>query len=302
MSDRISVVIATYNGERFLKKQLESVWNQRLKADEVIISDDNSSDSTIQIVKSFISTHNISNWTIVENSPDKRGVTNNYLNGLSKCSGDIVFLCDQDDIWSQNKISRCVNKFTKNDDVTCIVTAIEYIDGNDKPKRINTKYTNRHTHYISLKELLSVCSYLGMSAVFRRSVVVNASNELMNSSSHDWALFIEAYNQGKILYIGDVLASYRHHSDNTSIIKEYNRQTKRVKLLERQIKHIEGALISGGLTSADKSICEDYLIFLKLRIDAIKRRKIGIILKNIYNYIHLKYSMRSIAADIYSCV
>lgn len=299
---KISVVLTTYNGEKYLKKQLKSIWEQELQPDEVIISDDNSTDSTQLIVESFIKEHNIDGWVLVKNLPNNTGITNNYLNGIKRCQGDIVFLSDQDDVWKPDKIKKCVDTLKNNKDISCVISSIEYINQNDIRYEIKTRFTSKKTHIVSLKELLAVCSYLGMSAAFRRNVVVAADIELMKNSSHDWGLFIEAYRQGTILFLGDVLTCYRQHDNNASIIKETNKEAKRIQLLQRQALHIDAIIAEGVLSRKENSVCEDYSMFLRKREDFIKRKRWYAVLLNIHNYMIHKYTLRNILADLYSCL
>ena len=93
----ISVCIATYNGEKYIKEQLLSILPQLGKKDEVIISDDHSTDNTLDIVKGL----NDNRIKIVMNNREK-GYTSNFENALSYAIGDYIFLSDQDDIWMSN--------------------------------------------------------------------------------------------------------------------------------------------------------------------------------------------------------
>ena len=96
----ISICIATFNGEHYIKDQLLSILPQLTVHDEVIISDDNSSDKTIKIIEEF----NDLRIKIYYNNPLKKGYSNNFENALSKSNQQLIFLCDQDDIWFNNKI------------------------------------------------------------------------------------------------------------------------------------------------------------------------------------------------------
>lgn len=95
---KISVCIATYNGEKYIAEQLESILIQIGDQDEVIVSDDGSSDKTIEVIKAF----NDSRIRIFFNN-GKRGYTSNFENALTKANGDIIFLSDQDDVWLPGK-------------------------------------------------------------------------------------------------------------------------------------------------------------------------------------------------------
>ena len=87
---KISIVMATYNGELYIEKQLASICNQTVPPDEIIISDDRSSDNTISIIKSFINKNNIAQKTNIYVNNTQLGFAKNFLNAISKSSGDIL--------------------------------------------------------------------------------------------------------------------------------------------------------------------------------------------------------------------
>jgi glycosyltransferase involved in cell wall biosynthesis len=124
MSPNVSVCIATYNGEKFIRKQVISILNQLNSDDEVIISDDSSSDSTISIIKSL----NDNRIKIFENNKFRNHIKN-FEFALSKSSGKFIFLSDQDDIWVDNKVKICLEELKK---FNLIVTDCKYINGDDE--------------------------------------------------------------------------------------------------------------------------------------------------------------------------
>ena len=101
---KCSVAIATYNGEKYIREQLLSILNQTVPVDEIVVSDDGSNDNTLNIIKEF---HD-SRIVIYEES--HLGVKQNFGNAISKTTGDIIFLADQDDVWERDKLVSGVNK------------------------------------------------------------------------------------------------------------------------------------------------------------------------------------------------
>ena len=101
-----SVCMATYNGQKYLREQIESILCQLSANDELVISDDHSTDSTVDIIRSY----GDSRIKMYANELTK-GVTHNFENALNKSKGDIIFLADQDDVWLPNKISKMEKKF-----------------------------------------------------------------------------------------------------------------------------------------------------------------------------------------------
>ena len=105
------VVIATYNGSRYIKEQLQSIVNQSVLPSEIIISDDGSSDGTVEIIESFIEQNADidTNFVFVRNSGIEHGVRANFQNAVDFSSAEYIFFCDQDDVWCKNKIERSVS-------------------------------------------------------------------------------------------------------------------------------------------------------------------------------------------------
>ena len=95
-----SVALCTYNGERYIREQLQSIFNQSMPVDEVVIGDDGSSDATMAIINGFKERYPI---RVLEGG-HKMGAIRNFLRTISECQGDIIFLSDQDDIWVPGKV------------------------------------------------------------------------------------------------------------------------------------------------------------------------------------------------------
>lgn len=108
-----SVVIATYNGEMFVEEQIQSILNQTIKPDEIIISDAHSSDETIQICKKLADNNKEIKWIILQDE-QQLCVSKNFEKGWSYATSDYVFFADQDDVWLPNKIEKfdeCISKY-----------------------------------------------------------------------------------------------------------------------------------------------------------------------------------------------
>ena len=102
---RISVVVTTYNGKMHLEKQLLSLLQQERAPDEVLIFDDGSTDGTIELVQSFIRKNCLESWQFYVNAK-RKGWKQNFMEGLRKAAGDILFPCDQDDIWYRRSLQK----------------------------------------------------------------------------------------------------------------------------------------------------------------------------------------------------
>ena len=105
----ISVVMATYNGERYLVEQLESIRRQTRLPDELVIGDDASTDSTVEIVQRF---EQSAPFPVVLLRHAQTGLGDNFLQSLEASQGDLVAFSDQDDVWLKDKLKRCSEALT----------------------------------------------------------------------------------------------------------------------------------------------------------------------------------------------
>ena len=110
---KISVVTASYNGAKHIAEQLDSIRRQSVLPYEIVISDDGSTDSTASIVEEFAKNTPEINVVFISNTAP-HGVDKNFENALRHASGDIIFLCDQDDVWLPERIEKMLTAFDGN--------------------------------------------------------------------------------------------------------------------------------------------------------------------------------------------
>ena len=127
----ISIVMATYNGEKYLKQQLDSIAAQTILPDELIIGDDCSTDKTLEILDEFKNKVSF-DVKILKNEVNK-GYIKNFARVILEAKGDFVFLCDQDDFWFPNKIERVIDTFAKNPKAQLIAHNAMCTDSELKP-------------------------------------------------------------------------------------------------------------------------------------------------------------------------
>ena len=124
---KVSVVLSTYNGEKYIYKQLASIYNQIDDIHEILIYDDCSKDSTVDICRNFMRGTEKCKIRVNKNNV---GWKKNFFYLLYDCTGDIIFYCDQDDEWNDSKVKDMVNVFIKHPDALCVSSDWAVIDGN----------------------------------------------------------------------------------------------------------------------------------------------------------------------------
>ncbi len=122
----ISVALCTYNGEKYIRLQLESILNQTMPVDEIVVCDDGSIDNTLQIIESLRDS-TPANIRIFRNEKNL-GPAHNFQNAINLCLGDIIFLSDQDDIWHPNKVETIVHYFGQNEQKQVVFTDGQIVD------------------------------------------------------------------------------------------------------------------------------------------------------------------------------
>lgn len=203
---KISVVIATYNGEAFLKSQIDSILTQLPENAEIIISDNVSTDKTIEIIENY----NSSKIKLVINR-DKKGAKNNFENALNHATGEIIFLSDQDDVWKPDKIKISLEYLRQSD---IIVSDCDIID--EKNNVVLQSYFARRKSGKGLLKNLWANTYLGCCIAFNRKVLDLALPFPEDIPMHDiWLGFIgELFF--KTHFVKNSLVSYRMHNQNLS--------------------------------------------------------------------------------------
>lgn len=225
----ISVAMATYNGEKYIKDQLESILEQLNDQDEIILSDDGSSDKTIDIVKSL----NDKRIKIIEGP--KKGVIKNFENAISNCSGKYIFLSDQDDVWEKNKVQRILEIFEK-EKCNLIVHNASIVDNTMKEVPPFTTFEWRKSKKGIFKNIYKN-SYIGCCMAFE-PVLLNKIIPIPNDiEMHDQWIGLISEKYGKSYFLDEKLIKYRRHDSNVSQMK-HNSIGKMIKSRILFIKNI----------------------------------------------------------------
>lgn len=126
---KLSVVMSSYNGEEYIEDQLKSIQSQERPADEVLIRDDGSTDNTVEIVRQFIESHHLKNWRLEINTKNL-GWRTNFVKGMLEAQGELIFLCDQDDIWRSDKLKIMENVMSSNSQINVLTSNYQELVGN----------------------------------------------------------------------------------------------------------------------------------------------------------------------------
>jgi len=216
----VSVALCTHNGERFIDEQLVSIFAQTVLPAEVVVSDDASTDATVARVRSAFAAHpGAPRLTLLQNAV-ALGVTRNFEQAIAACSGEIVVLSDQDDIWHANRVELTVAAFADpavllvHGDATLVDAAGERLADSlfesyavDAPTRFELA-SARGFELLLHRNLVT-----GATAAIRREVAEGA-RPYPESWVHDEWLAVAAAARGRIAPLPESLIDYRQHGGN----------------------------------------------------------------------------------------
>lgn len=210
-----SVCMTTFNGERHIAAQLASIL-QSPRVGEVLVSDDGSTDRTLEIVRSFADPR-----IRVLQGP-RAGLIRNFESVLGAARGEYIFLSDQDDVWSGRKVDAMLHALQSADLVVsdCTVVAADL-------QPLHPSFFALRGSGPGLLKNLARNSYLGCCMAFRRSVLERALPFPPDVPMHDWWIGLVAERFGSVRFLAEPLLQYRRHGGNASSTAERSTATWR---------------------------------------------------------------------------
>jgi len=281
MSDKISVALATYNGEKYIQEQLKSIVRQTLKVDEIIIRDDISSDNTEEVVKKFIHDNALENRIDFKVNEHNLGYASNFIKALRQTTGDYIFFCDQDDIWVDDRVENMVRILKENPDVLMIGSEFEPFkssdDAPDVPRWELSKFKNDGSLeklYFNSENIFIGCQ--GCTMAMKRSFLDEIDKYWYTGWAHDEYVWKLALSMEGLYFYHKVTLKRRLHSSNVTLHKEHEKE-KRLKYLTDLLKSHEKTLEFIKSKNCDKEkikLLKRHIKATNLRINLIKNRKL----------------------------
>lgn len=302
-----SVILATYNGEKYIEKQVLSILNQTQLPKMIYVIDDGSKDGTLEKLYQLkkISSNKKVDLQISQNEKNL-GYALNFWKGLTSVNDDILFLCDQDDVWFPNKVEAMVKIFKNNNDILTLNTAYKLIDekgasiSNFKSKAFSD---NKKIKKIGIYDFIKSPRYPGMSMAVRGGLMNELKEIKLNSIyAHDWVLNFNAAMRDGMYFYDSILVGYRQHHNNTvGVISEFEKKS----LIEHRIKTIKDQEKCLQL-SKDLITDKELNTFIVKSLELLSLRKNYVEEKNFLNelILYMKYhkyvSKRCFLGDMYS--
>jgi glycosyltransferase involved in cell wall biosynthesis len=216
---KVSIALCTYNGEKYLAEQLESLVNQTKQADEIIICDDCSNDQTASIIKQFEGKLPIRFYR----NESSLNVIKNFEKAANLCSGNIIFFCDQDDVWEANKIAILTDFFIQNPTIDLLFSNSELVDDqlNPLPKNLweSVRFWEKQQADFQNNKAIDVLLHgnriTGCTMVVSKKLIQQATPfpiDIDKGFIHDYWLAMVAAHNSTIAMIDLKLTKYRQHA------------------------------------------------------------------------------------------
>ncbi|MDH4945461.1 glycosyltransferase family 2 protein [Sulfurimonas sp. C5] len=261
MEKLVSICLATYNGSQYLKEQLDSLCNQTYQNIEILIQDDASSDTTVDLIQTYRMHHNIQLFV----NDTNLGYIKNFETLIQKAKGEYIALCDQDDIWNENKIELLVKSIGTHSLIYSNSLLIDS-NGNSLQKTLQEKLKN---NFIDSKEPLNFLfdnSVSAHAALFKKELLSTIFPFPKHIYFDAW-IALNAANTNGVTYYDKNLVLYRQHSTNTlgnikkdkssAISKISNKADKKEKNVQLILSKIDELLQMKNLSNNDQMILKE---------------------------------------------
>ena len=222
MTLTVSVALGTYNGARFIETQVRSILNQTLLPDEIVLSDDGSTDDTVEIVSRLLAENvSLGISLVLVGTRERLGVARNFERALRACSGDLIALCDQDDRWHENRLSAAVPFFEQDTELlvqnanarlvgpTGVPLGVSLFEGLSVANSERELVAGGRAFEVYIKRNIVT----GATVLLRKSVV-ELSTPFPAGWVHDEWIAMNAASHGGVIMLDEQLIDYRQHGSN----------------------------------------------------------------------------------------
>ena len=275
----ISVVMATYNGEKYIVEQLDSIKNQTVKPDEVIICDDGSKDSTEEIVRKYISDNGLDGWKFSVNEKNL-GYADNFQQVAKRASGDFIFFSDQDDLWELDKIEQMLDIMNAHEDCKLLCTDYEPFASDENaptpPQKILDQMPNNGVlENVGLSKKSVYIRALGCCMCVRKTFFDEIESYWFDGWAQDDRMWKMAQCAHGNYLLHKNLVKHRLHGNNTATYGKYHTVDKRLKLFKEMLaanKEMLRYLNDVGASSHDKKVVRNHVGMMQGRVNALSSK------------------------------
>lgn len=304
MDKRVSVVMTTYNGQKYLREQMDSLREQTLPIDEVIIMDDCSTDDTPVLVSAYIAEHSLKGWMLVRNKQNQ-GWKKNFKSGFDLSTGDYIFPCDQDDIWRIDKIQKMVEVMEGNPQIELLaanyVTFFSEKDTGSGSKlyasRSKSMKADGSLEVFGIDPKWPYINRPGCVFCFTKQFYDSIKDQWDTRYPHDAILWRFARMDHALAILNCPVIDFRRHGDNAT--SEENRtKESRISTFDDYI-YFHRVALERVQSEEDRRMLNKGIKFLEERKRFFLSKNILIWLKMVVLYHSYYISVRGCLGDLY---
>ena len=209
MNEKVQILLSTYNGEKYLREQLESLFAQDYGNLKILVRDDGSSDGSVQILEEFSKRDSRLRFYVGSNL----GVVDSFFDLLKKADSEATyfFFCDQDDVWVEGKVSRAVERLSRKTMPALYFSRLRYVSESLAP--LGTSKLPRNLSFASaLVENVATGCTVAFNQALRAAALAHLPTQ--HCLMHDWWMYLLALATGQVVYDDQSFVAYRQHGAN----------------------------------------------------------------------------------------
>lgn len=295
----VSVVLSTYNGEKYIIEQLESLRAQNSDITEVIVGDDCSSDATWSILVDYISKYNLSNWILYKNE-ENIGWRRNFIGLLQKAKGELIFLCDQDDVWHLDKIKCMAEIMEKKREILLLASDFTTFYENSSATEEGHYTSQFEIQKVNFSPKVFYVTHPGCTYCLRRSLLKYIGNYWYMDYPHDAFLWRTAALVDGLYIFNKSMINYRRHDNNATghEIKDIKYRKKEVQyyleVANRMLRFVDAETVNDR--TEKRRIAQRYVEWSNLRSSFLSSKRVTDGIK-LLHYIDCYWSWKTYVAD-----
>lgn len=302
---QISVVLCCYNGEKYIEEQLDSLREQTRKPDEVLIIDDCSKDCTTDIVEKYIGKYDLKSWRLIKNEKNK-GWKENFIIGMSLASGELIFPCDQDDIWNSKKIEKMAAIMEKDNRILLLAANYTTYYEGEEYRKVSNLFTKTMKFDETYEKINPGPKALyiyrpGCVMAARKTLVDTAVKYKFPDYPHDALLWRTAlFLDGLYLFHFSAI-KFRRHNANASDAVRHKREDKLSDTIYyiKVAKYLKRLVKEYGDDGDKQQLLDQIIVFMNLRKQFLETGKKRIFFKLCLKYRSYYMTVKAMMGDLY---
>ena len=220
----VGIALALYSGARFLEAQLDTLRLQTCPPDQVVFCDDGSKDDTVAVVRNYIEKHNLQDRWQLHINEENLGYAKNFYRAMSLCHTDLIYPCDQDDLWKSDKLEKMNRIMADHPEISLLMCKGGVIDAEGGALHglliEESKETGDLTP-IAPAQVLRSLSWTGMLMCVRKAFLDQWQQMLYPAKApHDFALALCAADTG-VFYTYDYVGAFHRRHENNAANEEH---------------------------------------------------------------------------------